>query len=72
MLPGIFDSHNHMLQVGVKLSRIRLDQCRSPEEMMGLVRGAPETPPRAMDRRPGLERVQLLGGAAPPADPGRY
>ena len=46
VLPGIFDSHNHLLQVGVKLTRIRLDECRSPAEMMELVRArAAVTPP---------------------------
>ena len=46
VIPGIFDSHNHLLQVGVKLTRIRLDECRSPEEMMALVRErAAVTPP---------------------------
>ena len=46
VLPGIFDSHNHLMQVGVKLARIRLDECRSPEEMMELVRvRAQHTPP---------------------------
>ncbi len=45
-LPGIFDSHNHLMQVGVKLARIRLDECRSPEEMMELVAArARVTPP---------------------------
>jgi predicted amidohydrolase YtcJ len=46
VLPGIFDSHNHLQQVGVKLTRIRLDECRSPAEMMELVRArAQVTPP---------------------------
>ena len=46
VLPGIFDSHNHLLQVGIKLTRIRLDECQSPAEMMELVRArARETPP---------------------------
>jgi predicted amidohydrolase YtcJ len=46
VLPGIFDSHNHLMQVGVKLARIRLDECRSPEEMMELVQArAQNTPP---------------------------
>ncbi|MBE2240984.1 MAG: amidohydrolase [Caldilineaceae bacterium] len=46
VLPGVFDSHNHLLQVGVKLTRLRLDECRSPAEMMDLVRArAAETPP---------------------------
>ncbi len=30
VLPSVFDSHNHLLQVGVKLTRLRLDECRSP------------------------------------------
>ncbi len=46
VIPGIFDSHNHLMQVGVKLTRIRLDECRSPQEMMELVRRrAAVTPP---------------------------
>ena len=46
VLPGIFDSHNHLLQVGIKLTRIRLDECQSLAEMMELVRArARETPP---------------------------
>ncbi len=45
-IPGIFDSHIHMLEVGEKLSAIRLDECASPEEMMELVREqAKVTPP---------------------------
>lgn len=45
-IPGLFDSHNHLMEVGAKLSTIRLDECQSPEEMMELVRErARETPP---------------------------
>ncbi len=46
VIPGIFDSHNHLMEVGAKLSTIRLDECESQEEMMELVRErAKETPP---------------------------
>ena len=46
VLPGIFDSHNHLMQVGQKLKLIRLDECASVEEMMELVRQkARQTPP---------------------------
>jgi len=46
VIPGLFDSHVHMLEVGAKLSMIRLDECASPEEMMALVRErAQVTPP---------------------------
>ncbi|CAB1061792.1 Exoenzymes regulatory protein AepA precursor [Olavius sp. associated proteobacterium Delta 1] len=38
VIPGIFDSHHHLMSVGAKLSAIRLDECRSLEEMMELVR----------------------------------
>ncbi len=38
VLPGIFDSHNHLMQVGQKLAAIRLDECQSAHEMMELVR----------------------------------
>jgi len=45
-IPGLFDSHNHLLEVGAKLSTIRLDECRSVEEMVELVRlQAQVTPP---------------------------
>lgn len=45
VIPGLFDSHNHLLQVGIKLIRIRLDECRSPAEMMELVRARAQTTP---------------------------
>jgi predicted amidohydrolase YtcJ len=46
LIPGIFDSHNHLLEVGAKLSMLRLDECRSQQEMMELVRDRAEiTPP---------------------------
>ncbi len=38
VIPGLFDSHNHLWEVGVKLTQIRLDECQSPAEMMELVR----------------------------------
>jgi predicted amidohydrolase YtcJ len=44
-IPGLFDSHVHMLEVGTKLSWLRLDECRSPEEMMELVRARAKTTP---------------------------
>ena len=37
-IPGLFDSHAHLLEVGLKLAAVRLDECQSPEEMMELVR----------------------------------
>jgi predicted amidohydrolase YtcJ len=46
VIPGIFDSHNHLLEVGAKLSMIRLDECQSQQDMMELVRErAKVTPP---------------------------
>ena len=46
VIPGIFDSHNHLMEVGAKLSTVRLDECESQEEMMELVRErAKSTPP---------------------------
>jgi len=46
VLPGIIDSHNHLWEVGEKLSQIRLDECTSVEEMMELVRERTKiTPP---------------------------
>jgi predicted amidohydrolase YtcJ len=46
VIPGIFDSHHHLMSVGAKLSTIRLDECRSADEMMELVRTqARVTPP---------------------------
>jgi hypothetical protein len=46
VLPGLIDSHNHLLEVGIKAAAIRLDECRSPAEMAALVRQrAAVTPP---------------------------
>jgi predicted amidohydrolase YtcJ len=46
VIPGIFDSHNHLMEVGAKLATVRLDECASQEEMMELVRErAKDTPP---------------------------
>jgi predicted amidohydrolase YtcJ len=46
VIPGLFDSHAHLLEVGLKLAAVRLDECQSPEEMMELVRArAADTPP---------------------------
>ena len=39
-VPGFNDAHNHMLEVGIKLTRIRLDECMSIAEMVELVRDA--------------------------------
>lgn len=39
-IPGFNDAHNHMLEVGIKLTRIRLDECMSIAEMADLVRDA--------------------------------
>ena len=45
-IPGLFDSHVHMLESGAKLATIRLDECESPEEMAALVASrAKDTPP---------------------------
>jgi predicted amidohydrolase YtcJ len=65
VLPGIFDSHNHLQQVGVKLTRIRLDECRSPGEMMELVRErALETPPGTWIVGEGWNENNFTGEAA--------
>ena len=45
-IPGLNDAHNHMLQVGLKLSRLPLENCQSIAEMVDLVRAAAaRTPP---------------------------
>ncbi len=38
VIPSLFDSHAHMLEVGLKLAAIRLNERQSPEEMMELAR----------------------------------
>ncbi len=42
-IPGLFDSHNHFLQAGLKLAMLRLDECRSPADMAELVRQRSQT-----------------------------
>lgn len=65
VLPGIFDSHNHLQQVGVKLTRVRLDECRSPAEMMELVRErAQVTPPGGWIVGEGWNENNFTGQAA--------
>jgi predicted amidohydrolase YtcJ len=65
-IPGIFDSHNHLLQVGVKLTRIRLDECQSAEEMMALVRErAQSTPPGQWIIGEGWSEHNFPGNALP-------
>lgn len=39
-IPGINDAHNHMLELGLKLGRIALDDCASIAELVALVREA--------------------------------
>ena len=73
VLPGIFDSHNHLLQVGVKLTRIRLDECRSPEEMMELVRArAAITPPGHWIVGEGWNEGNFIDAAPPGRLPTRW
>jgi predicted amidohydrolase YtcJ len=44
-IPGINDAHNHMQELGLKLSRIGLDGCTSIAEMVALVREAARRTP---------------------------
>ncbi len=65
-IPGIFDSHNHLMEVGAKLADIRLDECQSPEEMMELVRQrASETPPGEWIVGQGWNEGNFPGGRLP-------
>lgn len=46
VVPGFNDAHNHMLEVGVKFTRLELENCRSIEEMVeGVRQWAGRTPP---------------------------
>jgi predicted amidohydrolase YtcJ len=66
VIPGIFDSHNHLLEAGAKLSMIRLDECQSPEEMMELVRKrAGVTPPGEWILGQGWSEGLFVGGQLP-------
>ena len=67
VIPGIFDSHNHFMEVGAKLSMIRLDECESPEEMMELVRDrAKDTPPGEWIIGQGWNEGMFADGRLPP------
>jgi predicted amidohydrolase YtcJ len=66
LIPGIFDSHNHLLEAGAKLSMIRLDECHSPQEMMELVRErAQVTPPGEWIIGQGWNEGLFAGGRLP-------
>ncbi|GAB4429300.1 MAG: amidohydrolase [Chloroflexi bacterium OHK40] len=46
VIPGINDAHNHLLELGLKLGRLALDECGSIAELVALVRDAADrTPP---------------------------
>ena len=46
VVPGLNDSHNHMLEVGIKMTRIALDDVKSLGEMRDLIaKAAQHTPP---------------------------
>jgi predicted amidohydrolase YtcJ len=46
VVPGFNDAHNHMLEVGIKFTRLELENCQSIAEMVELVRQkAATTPP---------------------------
>ncbi|MBU6334161.1 MAG: amidohydrolase [Chloroflexi bacterium] len=38
VIPGFNDAHNHMLQVGIKFTRLELERCQSIAEMVVMVR----------------------------------
>lgn len=66
VIPGIMDAHNHLLEVGTKLSWVRLDECRSPEEMASLVRErALVTPPGQWIIGQGWSEGNFPGGRLP-------
>ncbi len=66
VIPGIFDSHVHFMGAGAKLAAIRLDECRSPEEMMELVRRrAANTPPGEWVIGQGWNEGNFPGGRLP-------
>jgi len=66
VIPGLFDSHNHLMEVGTKLSQIRLDECRSAEEMTELVRQqAKVTPPGEWIVGQGWNEGNFPGGRLP-------
>ena len=68
VIPGIFDSHHHLMSVGAKLSAIRLDECRSLEEMMELVRErARATPPGEWIVGQGFNEHNFAEGRLPTA-----
>lgn len=65
-IPGIFDSHAHLQEVGLKLAAIRLDECESPEEMMELVRErAKETAPGTWIVGMGWNEGNFMDGRLP-------
>lgn len=44
-IPGINDAHNHMLQVGIKFSRLELENCTSIAQMVAMLRERAATTP---------------------------
>ncbi len=66
VIPGIFDSHIHLMSMGAKLSAIRLDECQSPEEMLELARERiADTPPGEWVIGQGWNEGNFPGGKLP-------
>jgi predicted amidohydrolase YtcJ len=66
VIPGIFDSHIHLMSEGAKLSAIRLDECQSPKEMLDLARErAADTPPGEWVIGQGWNEGNFPGGELP-------
>jgi len=69
VIPGLFDSHVHMLESGAKLATIRLDECESPEEMAALVaERAARTPPGTWIIGQGWNEGNFRDGRLPTRD----
>lgn len=66
VLPGFNDAHNHMLELGLKLGRLSLDDCRSIDQMVELVRREAErTPPDAWIVGEGWNESLFVEGRLP-------
>jgi predicted amidohydrolase YtcJ len=68
LLPGFFDSHNHLLMTGLGMLAPGLAECRSIADVLAVVRAAAEKPGEWIVTSPAWHESSLAEGRMPTAE----
>jgi predicted amidohydrolase YtcJ len=68
LLPGFFDSHNHLLMTGLGMLAPSLAECRSVADVLGVVRAAAARPGEWIVPSPAWHESSLAEGRMPTAE----